>query len=236
MYPHVGMKNLFINQTKSPVEMKPNNSISLEERIKEIIVRCDGDSILDVGCVETQLRDVNRLHEELIKRFSKVIGIDIQKRKIQELKKMGYDVRYGNAEDFELGENFDIIVAGELIEHLSNPGRFLDACRNHLKEEGIVILTTPNPFWVEYPIRIFLKKLSVNLEHTAWYDESVLTHLAERHLFEVVEVKYIIERYAPNSVKGFVYHKIVFPILIKLLHEELTAEGILVILKKKVNY
>ena len=224
--------------------MKPNNNLPLEERIKEIIVRCEGDIILDIGCVATQLGNLKEkiesnlwLHEELTKRFSKVVGIDIKKKEIQELKKMGYDVRYGNAEDFRLDENFDTIVAGELIEHLSNPGKFLDACRNHLKEEGKLILTTPNPFWIEYSIRkIFRMGLYVNPEHTAWYDESVLTQLAERHRFEVVEIKYIIKRYNPNSVKGFIYHKIVFPLLIKILPEELTAERILFVLKKKLNY
>lgn len=214
-----------------------------KNRIKEIIVRCEG-SILDIGCVATQLESLKRniksnlwwLHGELAKRFSKVVGIDILKKEIHELKKMGYDVRYGNAEDFELNEKFDTIVAGELIEHLSNPGKFLDACYKHLKEEGKLILTTPNPFWFEFIIRKNFKRLYVNPEHTAWYDESVLAALGERHHFEVVEVKYLIAGYNPSSVKGFIYHKIVFPIVIKILREELTAERILFVLRKKVNY
>jgi 2-polyprenyl-3-methyl-5-hydroxy-6-metoxy-1,4-benzoquinol methylase len=220
--------------------MKPNNNLYLEERIREIIVRCEGDLILDIGCAATQLENLKEkiesnlwLHEELTKRFSKVVGIDIKKKEIQELKKIGYDVRYGNAEDFELNEKFDTIVAGELIEHLSNPGKFLDACWNHLKEGGKVILTTPNPFWFEFIIRKNFKRLYVNPEHTAWYDERVLTQLAKRHRFEVVEIKYIIKWYNPSSVKGFIYHKIVFPLLIKILREELTAERILFVLKKK---
>lgn len=218
-------------------------SVMDKKRIEEILEKCEGSSILDVGCVATQLENLKGniksnlwLHEELTKRFSKVVGIDIQKKEVKELRKMGYDVRYGNAEDFELNEKFDTIVAGELIEHLSNPGKFLDACLNRLKEEGKLILTTPNTFWFEYCIRKFFKKLSVNPEHTAWYDESVLTELAKRHHFEVVEVKYIIKRYNPGSFKGFIYHKIIFPILIKILPEELTAETILFVFKKKVNY
>jgi len=218
-------------------------SVMDKKRIEEIIARCEGNSILDIGCVATQLENVKRniksncwLHEELAKRFSKVVGIDILKKEIQELKRMGYDIRYGNAEDFELNEKFDTIVAGELIEHLSNPGKFLDACWHHLKEEGKLILTTPNPFWFEFSIRKNFRRLNVNPEHTAWYDESVLSTLAKRHHFEVVEVKYIIAAYNPSTVKGFIYYKIVFPLLIKILPEELTAERILFVLKKKLNY
>ena len=243
MHSHVGMKNLFIVQTKNISEMKHGQqSIVEKKRIKEIIERCEGDSILDVGCVATQLGNLKEniksnlwLHEELTKKSRKVIGIDILKKEIQEIKKMGYDVRYGSAEDFKLNEKFDTIVAGELIEHLSNPGKFLDTCWNHLKEEGTLILTTPNPFWFEYSSRFFLRKLCVHPEHTAWYDKSVLAALAERHHFEVVEVKYIIEIYNPGSCKGFMYHKIIFPILVKILREELTAETILVVFKKKLS-
>lgn len=218
-------------------------SIIEKKRIKEIIKRCEG-SILDVGCLQHTLDNVEKnirrncwLHEELTKRFSKVVGIDILKKEIHELKKQGYDVRHANAENFGLNEKFDTIVAGELIEHLSNPGKFLDVCWNHLKEEGKLILTTPNPFWIEYSIRkIFRRELYVNPEHTAWYDESVLTALAERHLFEVTDVKYLIAKYNPGSFKGFIYHKIIFPILLKILRGELTAYDVLFVLKKKVNY
>lgn len=108
--------------------------------------------------------------------------------------------------------------------------------KKRINEEGKLILTTPNPFWFEFSIRKNFRRLNVNPEHTAWYDESVLTHLAKRHHFEVVEVKYIIAAYNPSTVKGFIYYKIVFPLLIKILPEELTAERILFVLKKKLNY
>ena len=35
--------------------------------------------------------------------------------------KKGYNIIKGNAEIFDFEEEFDIIIAGELIEHLSNP-------------------------------------------------------------------------------------------------------------------
>ena len=108
--------------------------------------------------------------------------------------------------------------------------------KKRINEEGKLILTTPNPFWFEFSIRKNFRRLNVNPEHTAWYDESVLSTLAKRHHFEVVEVKYIIAAYNPSTVKGFIYYKIVFPLLIKILPEELTAERILFVLKKKLNY
>jgi len=209
----------------------------MERRIKEIIARCRG-SILDIGCVQHTLKNIKSdswLHGRLAERFNDVVGIDYLEEEIQELKKLGYNVKYGDAENFELNEKFDTIVAGELIEHLSNPGKFLDCCRKHLKDNGKLILTTPNPYWVEYIVRRLFKKLYVNPEHTALYDEDLISHLAERHHFNVIEVKYIIERFKASTLKGFIWHKIVFSILLRFLPEEFTANRLLLVLKKKQN-
>ena len=65
------------------------------------------------------------------------------------------------------------------------------------------------------------------------YDEIVLTHLAERHNFEVVEEKYIVERYNPSSIAGFFWHEIIYSLLLKLLPKELSPDDILFVLKKK---
>ena len=73
--------------------------------------------------------------------------------------------------------------------------------KKRINEEGKLILTTPNPFWFEFSIRKNFRRLNVNPEHTAWYDESVLSTLAKRHHFEVVEVKYIIAAYNPVQLK-----------------------------------
>ncbi len=50
-----------------------------------------------------------------------------------------------DVETMDLGETYDVIVAGDIIEHLSNPGRFLGAVSRHLNKEGVFLVTTPNP-------------------------------------------------------------------------------------------
>lgn len=51
----------------------------------------------------------------------------------------------GNAELFDFGsEKFDVIVSFQVIEHLYEPGAMLERVRNHLKPNGIFIMTTPN--------------------------------------------------------------------------------------------
>jgi len=51
----------------------------------------------------------------------------------------------GNAEVFDFGdEKFDVIVSFQVIEHLYEPEAMLHRVKNHLKPNGIFILTTPN--------------------------------------------------------------------------------------------
>lgn len=41
-------------------------------------------------------------------------------------------------------KKFDIILATDIIEHLSSPDNMLEGCYEHLKKGGILFLTTPN--------------------------------------------------------------------------------------------
>lgn len=38
----------------------------------------------------------------------------------------------------------DLIIAGEIIEHMNNPYKFMRECNRVLKKDGIIILSTPN--------------------------------------------------------------------------------------------
>jgi SAM-dependent methyltransferase len=45
---------------------------------------------------------------------------------------------------FDLKEKFDVIIAGELIEHIENSGIFLENVKKHLNKGGIFFISTPN--------------------------------------------------------------------------------------------
>jgi 2-polyprenyl-3-methyl-5-hydroxy-6-metoxy-1,4-benzoquinol methylase len=108
-----------------------------------------GPSVLDVGCTGHAVGIGSRrwLHGRLREQFPSVAGIDISTENIAVLNRQGFGNLYvQSAESFELTERFDTIVAGELIEHLANPGLFLRQARTHLKSTGRLVLTTPNPF------------------------------------------------------------------------------------------
>ena len=81
---------------------------------------------------------------------------------------LGLDIRTGLLDaEFAPGERFDVILASELFEHISDPRSFLDHVRNHLADDGVVVLATPDASAVdqETPLATLLPALGIG-SHT----------------------------------------------------------------------
>ena len=143
------------------------------ERFRLIADLVAGQSVLDIGCIghsAQKIRSEEWLHRHICRHANQVVGLDFAEAQVKILQAEGYDIVVGDAEDFDVGQRFDRIVAAELIEHLLNPGKFLHCAKNHLKSDGILILTTPNPFYPKRILEILIQgKVNVHPEHTMWY-------------------------------------------------------------------
>ena len=104
-----------------------------------------------------------------------------------------------DAESFDLGERFDVVWAGELIEHLSNPGGFLDL-RQAPCAEWTLVLTTPNGFAVSNFVYRLWGTVRVNLDHACWYCADTLGGLLDRHGFGIEEMAYL-KHWTPGRVR-----------------------------------
>lgn len=179
----------------------------MNERIRKILEWTKGPSVLDLGCVGSSLNpdSLYWLHRHLVEKFPRVIGLDINQDALTKLKEMGFNCVLGNAENFQIEEQFDTIVAGELIEHLSNPGRFLETARKHLSPDGRLIITTPYPFSLMHIAYAFLKypKTCSNPEHTMWFCPTVFMELVKRHNYTIRHWELIEDYY--HGVGSFFY-------------------------------
>jgi 2-polyprenyl-3-methyl-5-hydroxy-6-metoxy-1,4-benzoquinol methylase len=151
--------------------------------------------VLDIGCVnhDSKLKDDPLWVHGFLKRHSNVLGVDILQEEVEKLKKDGYNVICGDAETMDLGKRYDVIVAGELIEHLSNQGLFLNNCKKHLTTNGLLILTTPHTFNLRYSImNLFLLRDNPKVcqEHTCQYSPQTIRELLERNGFDIVKIGY----------------------------------------------
>ncbi|OHB97505.1 MAG: hypothetical protein A2Z57_03990 [Planctomycetes bacterium RIFCSPHIGHO2_12_39_6] len=72
---------------------------------------------------------------------SNCFGVDINLRDIKGVKIIQADL---NKEIPEFGIDFDVIFAGEIIEHLFDDRKFIRDCYKSLKSKSILIVTTPN--------------------------------------------------------------------------------------------
>ena len=88
----------------------------------------------------------------------------------------------------DLQRTFDLIIAGEIIEHLPNPGLALKNLGKHLKKTGRLILTTCNPFYYRQQSKILRKgHIQVHPEHTAWYDPLTMGVLLKNSGFKIIK-------------------------------------------------
>jgi SAM-dependent methyltransferase len=152
-------------------------------RIAWILARARGPRVLDVGCAgyEPDPRSPFWLHGRLRDSFDHVVGIDSDEGIVADLGRMSYrEVHHANAETFRLAERFDTIVAGELLEHLSNPGMFLQRVKEHLAPSGKLLITTPYPLaLVHFLYALFhYPRTCSNPEHTSWFCIDTLKRLA----------------------------------------------------------
>lgn len=154
--------------------------------------------VMDLGCVDARTQKhtaqqrmeykVNLLHKQIFDLNKNVIGIDIDQAGAELLNQQGYHIEVNDVETMDMGKQFDTIVAGEIIEHLENPGRFLRNMRKHLKPDGVIIISTPNPFYAGSRWKIWrYGKPAVHEDHTNWQDPTTLTQLFKRTGYEPVE-------------------------------------------------
>jgi SAM-dependent methyltransferase len=136
------------------------------------------------------------LHGAIRAEARSVLGVDYLEDAVARLRERGFDVVCANVETMDIGDRFEVIVAGDLIEHLNNSGHFLDRIRVHLADGGIALVTTPNPVNPLRFVGVLLRgEAGANPEHTCWFTEQVLRQLVVRHGLEISEVAYVDDSY-----------------------------------------
>lgn len=153
------------------------------------------NKILDAGGYD------GRYAEDFKVGNNKVYVMDASKDAITLAKKRGMEAVVADLEaKFPYKSNFfDIVHAGEVIEHLYDTDTFLHECRRVLKKNGYLIITTPNV--VSLPRRFFyligngkffeashtLSTEEKAVGHIRFFSKSLLKNFVERDGFELVD-------------------------------------------------
>ncbi len=109
-----------------------------------------GKKVLDVGCLG------GRLTRLIMDQNNEVWGVDINPAAAAVAQKRGVRVKIANVEDgFPFGGgSFDVVNAGEVIEHLYDTKNFFEEARRVLKTQGLILFSVPNLNSFENRIRV----------------------------------------------------------------------------------
>jgi len=135
--------------------------------------------ILEVGC------SYGYLSYALHKSGFNVQAIDIANDAINYARKNFGDYYFNmNINDYskQTNEKFDLIIATEVIEHLEEPNDFLDTCISLLKQEGNILLTTPDK---DYSRKDAVWQTDLPPVHISWIGKKGIKTLAEKHNLEL---------------------------------------------------
>lgn len=140
-----------------------------------------GQTVLDIGCGYGP--SAGFLKKKSIRWF----GLEVDPLKVEFNKKKGLICDLKSVEEFSNDSKikFDIIIVNQVIEHISNPIRFLSSIRKLIKDDGITYISTPN-YNSKYKNKF--KELWVHWHipyHQLYFNSNSLSMLANKSGFNV---------------------------------------------------
>ncbi|HKZ39820.1 MAG TPA: methyltransferase domain-containing protein [Candidatus Hodarchaeales archaeon] len=183
--------NPFVKLPKVPV---------VSGRQEVILLKCKGKRVLHLGCVdaglfERRLEQGRLMHQKLSTVSEELWGVDIDGESISLLEKRGYtnlivgDICHLDKISVLREKPFDVIVASEVLEHLENPGMFLDAVRVLMvpgKTE--LVITVPNAFSIDTLLCLLQGVERVHPDHNYWFSYYTLKNLIQKKNFKIEEI------------------------------------------------
>lgn len=164
-------------------------------RSKYFTELCRNKRILDIGCGGHDIGLMDSpgwLHGQLANVAASCMGLEQNDQAVAEMRARGLDVENVDicALDAALpfAGDFEVVVAGEVIEHLSSPQALFEFAAVALRRGGELVISTPNPYAPWRVRRGRRHELWENLDHVVYAFPSGILELAARTGFDLVEL------------------------------------------------
>jgi SAM-dependent methyltransferase len=135
------------------------------------------------------------LHARLAESASSLVGLDVEEEGVRWATEHGFEAYAVDAQSPKAVaalklEAADVVIAGEVVEHLDAPGPFFRSLLQLVHPDGLLVVTTPNA----YRLLNFLAPAGgvelVHPDHTAWHSPHTLATLLARSGWEVEDAAY----------------------------------------------
>jgi SAM-dependent methyltransferase len=170
------------------------------DREKALLEASRDKRVIHIGFVDapflaSKLAEERWLHGKLARVARSLVGIDLSEEGVRWAMNAGYEAYVADAQAPQSLEALDLdqaelVIAGEIIEHLDAPGPFLRAIRVLAKADGVLIVTTPNAYKHVNSVAALFGIELVHPDHTAWHSPRTLRTLIERNGWSVEEIGY----------------------------------------------
>jgi SAM-dependent methyltransferase len=148
-------------------------------RFKSIQKYIRGATVLDIGSSEGYLHSLLKKNNPDKRIFS-----------LDDSKNADYSMNLDRPR--KIKKKFDVVIAGEIIEHLESPIQFIRYCKNLLVPRGMLILTTPNAIGLQYLLNeSWCVHYSDYRGHTQSFTLPMLKRIITDEKFDIISSSYI---------------------------------------------
>lgn len=183
------------------------------DRTEYILKQSENKRVLHVGCAdypvtEERIEKGNLLHSKITDIAKEVLGIDNSTEGIGILYKSGFaNVKVYDAENIkELGTRFELILAGDVLEHMNNPSGLLNCISSSLTPDGEFLVALPNAY--SWNILRYIKGLEpTHLDHCYSFTVKNIVEICRRFGLLPVELAFTAQPPQANEGKIFVLIK-----------------------------
>jgi len=185
----------------------------LVDRTEHVLGKARGRRVVHVGFADAGFRECQQrqdqwLHAHLATVAEHLVGIDIDREGVEAAIAQGYEAHRADCCDpasvAALGLSpAQVVLAGEIIEHLDATGAFLDALHLVCAHDGVLVLTTPNAYGWMNPVAALAGYEVNHPDHIGMFTWRTLSQLLARHGWEIIETATFVPTVKPTHGAGW---------------------------------
>ena len=173
--------------------IKPIMRHTRRRRLDILLDYVKDKTVLDLGCVEheasVEAKNNWWLHGLIRGRAKSLKGVDYDQEAVLALNQKGYDICVADVENMNLGEKYQVVMAGELFEHITNHRSFLEGVKRHLAPDGVFVASVPNANSLNYLMQTLLFGHEVDAwDHASFFTPITFSVMLKKCGFEPVEI------------------------------------------------